>query len=180
MNFTNSQREAINSLAPANLVLAGAGSGKTYTLSRRYINILVGFNRFFEDLKIAVDESSLQSCSPEDIVTITYTEAGALEMRSRIFQLVQKVLAHSYGTLDVKDDDYTSIKEAFEPIKESSTVIRHIQGSLELAIMELSSATISTIHSYCLDLLDQFSDYLKLDAKPSIISDDENRILTNV
>lgn len=30
-------------------ISAGAGSGKTYTLSRRYINALLGFDYFRED-----------------------------------------------------------------------------------------------------------------------------------
>jgi ATP-dependent exoDNAse (exonuclease V) beta subunit len=29
-------------------ISAGAGSGKTYTLSRRYINALLGFDYFFK------------------------------------------------------------------------------------------------------------------------------------
>lgn len=158
-------------------ISAGAGSGKTYTLSRRYINILVGFNLFFEDLKTPIDEASLQTCSPEDIVTITYTEAGALEMKSRIFQLIQNVLAYSQGTLNEDDDDFVSIKAAFEPIKSKANIIEHIQHALQKAITELSGATISTIHSFCLDLIDQFSDYLKLDAKPSIVRDDEKIVI---
>lgn len=158
-------------------ISAGAGSGKTYTLSRRYINILVGFNLFFEDLITPINEADLQTCSPEEIVTITYTEAGALEMKSRIFELIQKVLAYSQSTLAESDDDYFSIKEAFEPLKDKSHIIEHVQKALEKSITELSAATISTIHSFCLDLLDQYSDYLKLDAKPSIISDDEKIVI---
>lgn len=158
-------------------ISAGAGSGKTYTLSRRYINILVGFNLFFEDKVTPFDESTLQSCSPTEIVTITYTEAGALEMKSRIFGLIQKVLAYSNNKLDVNDGDYTSIKAAFDPIENSPIVIEHIQRSLNQALQELPSAIISTIHSYCLDMIDQYGDYLKLDAKPSIIEDDEKVIL---
>ena len=30
-------------------ISAGAGSGKTYTLSRRYINAILGFDFFIED-----------------------------------------------------------------------------------------------------------------------------------
>ncbi len=158
-------------------ISAGAGSGKTYTLSRRYINILVGFNLFYEDKETPLDESSLKPCTPSEIVTITYTEAGALEMKSRIFGLIQKVLAYSMNTLDTKDSDYSSIKTAFDPIENSPAVIAHIQTSLKNALQELPSAIISTIHSYCLDLIDQYGDYLKLDAKPSIIEDDEKVIL---
>ena len=35
-----------------NLMALGAGSGKTYTLSRRYINALLGFDYFREDYAI--------------------------------------------------------------------------------------------------------------------------------
>lgn len=156
-------------------ISAGAGSGKTYTLSRRYINILVGFNLFYEDLKTPIDTATLKTTSALDIVTITYTEAGALEMRSRIFELVQKVLAFSFKHLDEEDGDYSSIKRAFNNL--DTKTVKHVQTSLSQAIKELSGATISTIHSYCLDLLSEYSDYLKLDAKPSIVADDEKIVI---
>ena len=72
---------------------AGAGSGKTYTLSRRYINALLGFDFFREEY--ATQNSYFGELKPvkvSQIVTITYTEAAALEMKGRIFELVKKIL----------------------------------------------------------------------------------------
>jgi len=41
---------------------AGAGCGKTYTLRRRYINALVGFDYFREDYSI--QESNFENLKP--------------------------------------------------------------------------------------------------------------------
>lgn len=157
-------------------ISAGAGSGKTYTLSRRYINILVGFNLFFEQESTRPSLDSLTSTSPKEIVTITYTDAGALEMKSRIYALIQNVIAYSEGALDAKHNDFKSIEEAFNALGGDSRWIKHIHDVLTQSLCELSSATISTIHSYCLELIDQYGDYLKLDAKPQIVGDDEKII----
>nr|WP_316723222.1 UvrD-helicase domain-containing protein [Sulfurospirillum sp. 'SP'] len=155
-------------------ISAGAGSGKTYTLSRRYINILVGFNLFFEGETTHPPLKELKPSRPSEIVTITYTEAGALEMKSRIFSLIQNVISFIAGTLDEKHNDYASIYEAFERL--DGEWREYVHGTLEDSLRYLSSATISTIHSYCLDLIEQFGDYLKLDSKPQIIGDDEKII----
>lgn len=154
-------------------ISAGAGSGKTYTLSRRYINILVGFNLFFEGESHHPEFETLTPSRPSEIVTITYTEAGALEMKSRIYGLIQNVIAYIDGTLDLRHNDYTSIKEAFDALDKDARWITHVRYVLENTLTELSSATISTIHSYCLELIEQYGDYLKLDAKPKIVGDDE-------
>jgi len=58
-------------------ISAGAGSGKTYTLSRRYINALLGFDYFREDY--AVQESYFGDLKParvNQIVTITYRSSS--------------------------------------------------------------------------------------------------------
>jgi len=74
-------------------ISAGAGSGKTYTLSRRYINALLGFDYFREDY--TTQNSFIENLKPakvNEIVTITYTEAAALEMKARIFELIAKII----------------------------------------------------------------------------------------
>ncbi|MDD3596500.1 UvrD-helicase domain-containing protein [Sulfuricurvum sp.] len=154
-------------------ISAGAGSGKTYTLSRRYINILVGFNLFFEGEDNRPVFELLKPSRPGEIVTITYTEAGALEMKSRIYALIQNVIAYIDGDFNPEHTDYKSIQEAFAVLRGDVRWISHIRNVLENSLTELSSATISTIHSYCLELIEQYGDYLKLDAKPKIVGDDE-------
>ncbi len=154
-------------------ISAGAGSGKTYTLSRRYVNILLGFNFFFEGESGRPDLDALNPSRPGEIVTITYTEAGALEMKSRIFALIQNIIGYIDGTLESSHNDFKSIQEAFTALDEPRKRTVHIRSVLEDSLAELSSATISTIHSYCLELIEQFGDYLKLDAKPQVIGDDE-------
>ena len=74
-------------------ISAGAGSGKTYTLSRRHINALLGFDYFREDYSMhKAYFEELKPAKVNEIVTITYTEAVALEMKGRIFDLVSKII----------------------------------------------------------------------------------------
>jgi DNA helicase-2/ATP-dependent DNA helicase PcrA len=67
MNFTEHQRAAIVASAPAVNVLAGAGSGKTATVTERVKHLVT-------DRKVA----------PRDILCVTFTRAAALEMRERL------------------------------------------------------------------------------------------------
>ena len=80
-------------------ISAGAGSGKTYTLSRRFINIILGFDFFIEDKTQPhyYESRDIKKADLEQIVTITYTEAAALEMKERIFGLIHKILIFDEG-----------------------------------------------------------------------------------
>ena len=149
---------------------AGAGSGKTYTLSRRYINALLGFDFFREEY--ATQNSYFGELKPvkvSQIVTITYTEAAALEMKGRIFELVKKIL--DFKTLKEKDEDYKSIREAFENISKKKSL--HAKKILEEAYKDSGNSRISTIHSYCLNIIKANSDIARFDTKLDIIKEDE-------
>ena len=63
MQFNKSQMSAIEHKDGPMLVLAGPGSGKTYTITRR-IQYLI------ENYKVR----------PEEILVITFTKAAAMEM----------------------------------------------------------------------------------------------------
>lgn len=65
------QREAVECLDGPLLVIAGPGTGKTQLLSLRAANIL-----------------AKRDASPENILCLTYTEAGAEAMRKRLIELV--------------------------------------------------------------------------------------------
>ncbi len=158
-------------------ISAGAGSGKTYTLSRRYINALLGFDYFREDY--ADQESYFETLKPakvNQIVTITYTEAAALEMKGRIFELVSKIINPN---LDCEDEDYESIQEANAQLSDEAK--NYVNQTLTQAFRDSSNAKISTIHAYCLDIIKANADIAKIDTKLDIIKDDEKaKELSNI
>ena len=69
--FNASQADAIRHRDGPALVLAGPGSGKTFTIVKRLENLI----------------SSHQK-DPSSILTITYTNAAAGEMRARAYSLI--------------------------------------------------------------------------------------------
>lgn len=163
-------------------ISAGAGSGKTYTLSRRYINALLGFDYFREDYEKQDYFKDLKSAKVNEIVTITYTEAAALEMKGRIFELVAKII--NYDKLWAiekikrqnenysKDGDFESIATANEY---SASHLEYIQETLHQAYIDSSNSKISTIHAYCLDIIKSNADVARIDTKLDIIKDDEKQ-----
>ena len=65
------QKKAVDTVEGPVMVIAGPGTGKTQILSRRVANILTN-----------------HQTHPEEIVCLTYTEAGASEMLDRLEGLI--------------------------------------------------------------------------------------------
>jgi len=156
-------------------ISAGAGSGKTYTLSRRYINAILGFDYFREDYSKELSYfDELKASKVNQIVTLTYTEAAALEMKSRIFELISKILDKN---LDNIDGDFYSIQEANDAL--DSKQKEYVFKTLLLAFKDSSNAKISTIHAFCLDIIKTNCDIARIDNKLDIVKEEEKQGLVS-
>lgn len=73
-DLNDRQREIVSHIDGPLLVVAGPGSGKTYSIVLRALNLLL-----------------LQRATPKEIVLCTFTEKAAFEMRDRLSAAAQKV-----------------------------------------------------------------------------------------
>ncbi len=117
-NLNEQQRAAVDHVDGPLLVIAGPGTGKTQLLSVRVANIL-----------------QQTDVSPENILCLTFTETGALNMRKRLSDFigpeaykVQIQTYHAFGSYILQEhrpDLTTAIDEL-----ERFTLIREIQSTL--------------------------------------------------
>ncbi|MDR1944206.1 MAG: UvrD-helicase domain-containing protein [Synergistaceae bacterium] len=121
------QRLAIMSRRKLTVVSAGAGAGKTHTLARRFAWLL------------ATDPS----CRVEQILTLTFTQLAANEMRERIRMTLR--------------DWYNSDRDGL--------------GHLRDALDRIDEAYISTIHSFALRVIRESGLDLDIDPGASLIGD---------
>ncbi len=89
LQLSAEQRNAI--FTPGSLaVRAGAGSGKTEVLARRFVALLAG------------DIEGTEPLSPEQIAAITFTEKATYDMRRRIAQVLDEQLTIATGERAVR------------------------------------------------------------------------------
>ncbi|NPV10836.1 MAG: UvrD-helicase domain-containing protein [Ignavibacteria bacterium] len=124
--LTQQQLKALN-LNIYTIVTANAGSGKTFILTRRFIDTILN-----KDIKF------------KEIAAITFTEKAASELVYKISNELDKILE----TIDPRH--HKKLKEFREHIL---------------------SAKISTIHSFCFDLLREFPIEAEIDPSTEIIDD---------
>ncbi|MCM3570312.1 exodeoxyribonuclease V subunit beta [Neobacillus mesonae] len=132
MNYNQEQSKAIFGDEPLIVVSAGAGSGKTRVLTERYVHLC--------ELKLqsllGYTENTQMGAETNEIVTLTFTEDAALEMRSRI----RKSLL---GKLKNAKAEYPNSMEAETFWK------KQIEG--------METAVISTFHSFCQRIIQENS-----------------------
>ncbi|MBQ3446412.1 MAG: UvrD-helicase domain-containing protein, partial [Synergistaceae bacterium] len=128
------QRDAITADDDKITVEAGAGTGKTWVLSGRYARLLL-------------ENSDLL---PNNILTLTYTEAAAGEMKHRIEERLRQELEGS--------DDYDRKREILEG---------------------MSDSWISTIHSFAARQIRESGLSLDIDPKASVITPQQEQDFWN-
>ena len=96
------QKQAVDTVEGSVLVVAGPGTGKTQILAARITNIILNTD-----------------AKPENILCMTYTEAGVTAMRNRLHQFIGSDAYrvnihtfHSFGNKIIQENiDYFSYKE---------------------------------------------------------------------
>ena len=93
-NLNEPQRQAVTSESQNLLVLAGAGSGKTRVLAHRVAWLIKGMG-----------------VSPHSLLTVTFTNKAASEMRGRIENIVEEDMGN-FSSPDRKNyETITSLDE---------------------------------------------------------------------
>ncbi len=131
MELTKEQREAVEARGENLLIAAAAGAGKTRTLTERVISL--------------IEENS---CQVDEMLIMTFTNAAAQEMRSRIQIALTKRLETE---LDAAN-----------------------QARLERQIILLSGAQITTMHSFCQSVLRR--NFSRIDLDPKFRAADTNEL----
>lgn len=136
MKWSPNQQKAIDALGRNVVVSASAGAGKTAVLTARLTK------------RVAHDHIPVTS-----ILAMTFTEAAAAEMKSRLFVSLSELLK---SETDAAQREY-----------------------LNNQLILLGSARVSTIHSFCLSIIQENYFMIGLDPKTAstILSDEECLVL---
>ena len=140
------------------VVLASAGTGKTWTLVQEYLLTLLGL----------VDETSAP-CRPDELLAITFTDKAAAEMRARVqAQLAQ--LIYDPAQHGIVRASALRLGRALPDAR-----------SLEALRRMLPHAPVGTFHAFCGRLLREHAFAAGLDPDFAILQpDDERRLLLEV
>src|SRR5688572_16045873 len=132
--WTAEQRRAIHTVGQSLLVSAAAGSGKTSVLAERCAYLVC-------------DAQPPHRCEVTELLVVTFTEAAAAEMRSRIAGALYKRYQRS-----------------------ADARLAH-----QLALID--RAQISTIHGFCSRILRQHFHLLGIDPNFDMLSEEEGTLL---
>ncbi len=131
--LTSSQQRAVETTGRSILVSAAAGTGKTHVLAERCAHLVCDAN---------------PPCDVDRLLVVTFTEAAAAEMRSRIGQTIRR-------RLEARPND----------------------GGLRRQLALLDTAAITTIHAFCLRLVRQWFARIDLDPNVEVMDADEAEII---
>jgi exodeoxyribonuclease V beta subunit len=120
-------------LAGSTLVEASAGTGKTHTITSLFVRLVL-------ERGVPVHE----------ILVVTFTEAATAELRDRIRRRLRIAYDALCGLPTPKDPELAAYAKAVAP--DERAVYR---ARAQRALCELDLAAISTIHSFCLRMLQE-------------------------
>jgi ATP-dependent helicase/nuclease subunit A len=134
-HLTEPQQRAVKTTDRDLLVSAAAGSGKTMVLAERCAALVC-------------DVPEPARCQVDELLVLTFTEAAAGEMRSRIRKAIKKRLE-------------LASRNAY----------------LENQLFLVEQASISTIHAFCLQLIQRWFPQADIDPQATVMPEDEADLL---
>jgi len=126
------------------VVEASAGSGKTYALARRYLQLLMDTQSGIEDVR--------------GILAITFTNAATREMKERILDLLKKIALDAFSTASEREDILRSLPA------ERSVARRKARALIEYLMRHYNYFQVQTIDSFINVLLSGCASELGLSA----------------
>ena len=150
MAWTTFQQAAIDQRDADILVSAAAGSGKTAVLTERVLNRIIGSDT---EEPIEIDR----------FLIVTFTSAAANEMKERISQKLA--------------DHITFLQEKSDVSQENQLMILEKIAYLEKQMSHIQTASISTIHSFCLKVIKAYFNKLDIDPNIKVASEAETAMM---
>src|SRR5690349_17410179 len=134
-NWTEPQRLGIHTAGHSLLVSAAAGSGKTAMLAARCAHLVC---------------DAAEPCDVDELLVVTFTEAAAVEMKSRIGAALRARAAAATGAAGQR---------------------------LSRQLVLLDAASVSRLHGFCSRLLRQHFHLVGLDPSFGVLDGDEAKLL---
>jgi exodeoxyribonuclease V beta subunit len=118
------------------MIEASAGTGKTFSVAILVVRLLVE------------TETDIKS-----ILMMTFTKAAAAEMEERIRLFIRESYSYLEGGHDVND----TLKSLLDDIADTDENKLKIIGKLKRAILDMDQMSVSTIHSFCSNILTEYA-----------------------
>lgn len=135
---------------------ASAGTGKTYTLERIVLKLLMAQPHEL------INPQPNSRLSIEELVLVTFTDKAAGELKERIRMILEETIVKFREELSELESSSTRSKELIADIL-------HLEDNLN----KIDQANISTIHGFCLKVLKTYAFESKANFGLDLIQDDE-------
>ena len=146
-------QDPVNTFSNLCVVEASAGSGKTYALAKRYVELLIN------------PRISSQEIPLKNILAITFSNKAAHEMKARILDFLKKIALDSFSSNKERDEMFLSLGVPHDLARKKALVI------MDVLLKNYNFFQVQTIDSFINAILSGCSFKLGLSASFRIRTD---------